>query len=283
MVYRLISLLLCFLLPASAQAIRHYQASIVQSQWSAQSTKVRCELNHEIPYFGRGSFVYSSGGELSFLVKTSMPAIRNSVVSVLSVAPFWKPGINKELGHLSMVKGDMPFYVRGELATRMLYELDLDMSPTFHYKDLFDHNNDIHVGLSSIRFRDRYPEFQQCVSQLIDFSTLKSETIHFATNKYKLTTTSKKRLEALALFATYDKSVDIFIEGHTDNRGSRRYNLMLSKRRTNAVKDFFKSKGVALNQIQFRSFGEKHLSSKKNRRLDRSADRRVEVTFNKRK
>ncbi len=281
MVYRLVILLLCLLLPASAQAIRHYQASIEQSQWSTHSTKIRCELNHTIPRYGQGSFVHSSGGELSFIVNSSLPAMRDSVASVLSIAPFWKPAPDKEIGQLALVKGKMPLYVRGELATRMLYELDLGMSPTFQYKDFFEKNDDIRVGISSIRFRDQLADFQQCVSQLIDFDTLKSTAIHFNTNKYKLNSAAKKQLEALAIYASYDKSIEIFIEGHTDNRGSRRYNLKLSKRRTNAVKDYFKSKGVAEKQIQFRSFGEKHLISRKNRRLSQASDRRVEVTFSK--
>lgn len=281
MVYRFIIFLMFILLSASAQAIRPYQASIEQSQWSVQASRIRCELNHVIPRYGQGSFVHSSGGELSFMVKAIMPVMGGSVVNVLAVAPFWKPSVNKKLGQLSIGKGNMPFYVADEMATRMLHELDLDMSPTFQYKDLFDKDNDIHVSLSAIRFRDQYPAFQQCISQLIDFGTLKSETIHYRTNKYKLSAASKKQLDELALFASYDKSIEIFIEGHTDNRGTRRFNLRLSKRRTNGVKDYFLSKGVSNKQIQFRSFGEKHLISKKDRRMKQPSDRRVEVTFNK--
>ena len=281
MIYRIIILFLCFLLPASAQAMRHYQASIEQSQWSAQSTRIRCELNHTIPRYGEGSFVYSSGGELSFVVKALIPAVRDSVADVLSIAPFWYPPVKKELGQLSMLKGKTPFYVREELAIRMMSELDLGMSPTFQYKDFYDKDLDVLVGLSSIHFREQLPEFQQCISELIDFNVLKSVTLHYKTSKYKLSTAAKKELEDLATYASFDKNIEIFIEGHTDNRGTRRFNLALSKRRTKAVRDYFLSKGVDNKQIQFRSFGEKHLISRKNRRLNPSADRRVEVTFSK--
>jgi sodium-type flagellar protein MotY len=281
MAYRIITLLLCLLLPTSAQAIRHYQASIEQSQWTIQTNKVRCELNHQIPGYGLGSFVFSSGGELSFVVKATIPLIRDSVANVLSKSPFWRTGSDKELGQLSMTKGKMPFYVSGDLVTRMMYELDLGMFPTFQYKDFFDKSADIQVGISSIKFKNHLPEFWQCISELINFDSLKSVTVNYSTGKFGLSSKARQELESLAIYARYDKSIEIFIEGHTDNRGTRRSNLKLSKRRTGGVKSFFLSKGVDDKQIKFRSFGEKHPATRKGRRTKHSSNRRVEVTFSR--
>lgn len=280
MTHRLMVFLLCFISPALAQAITQYQASIVQSQWSIKSTKIRCELNHDIPHYGQGSFVHSSGGELSFLVKSSIPFMRNRVVNVLSIAPFWRPSADQTLGQISMVKGSSPLYAQGELAERIKYELIMGKSPTFQYKDFFDKDVDIQVGLSFIRFSEKLPEFKRCIDKLIDFKVLKSITVNYKTGKHRLSTSAKRDLEDLAVYAFYDKNIEIFIEGHTDNRGTRRYNLMLSKRRTNSVKSYFLSKGVDRRQIKFRSFGEKHLASRKWGK-GQASDRRVEVTFSK--
>lgn len=284
MISRLITLILVLFLPASAQAIKHYQASIEQSQWTNQTSPVKCELKHQIPSYGHGAFVYASDGELAFEVKPLLPAVKNSVANLVSSPPFWRHGNDVELGQLSLEKGLTPIYVSGELATRLMYELDAGMMPTFKYKDFFNEKDEIHISLSAINFKNELPDFQQCVSQLISFGTLQNETIYFKTNSFQLSKSDKEKLEALALYASYNPEIKIYIEGHTDSRGTRRYNLQLSKRRTNVVKDYFVSKGVASSQIEFKSFGEKHLLAKKQRVIGKHAsNRRVEVTFSRAK
>ncbi|HZJ81633.1 MAG TPA: OmpA family protein, partial [Guyparkeria sp.] len=46
------------------------------------------------------------------------------------------------------------------------------------------------------------------------------------------------------------------IEGHTDERGSREYNIALGERRANAVRDVLQSYGVSASQIDTVSYGE---------------------------
>ncbi|MDP0589755.1 MAG: OmpA family protein [Candidatus Endonucleobacter bathymodioli] len=65
---------------------------------------------------------------------------------------------------------------------------------------------------------------------------------------------------ALDVHAAYLKSSEglkrnLTIEGHTDERGTRTYNLALGERRANVVKNYLISKGVALERIEVISFG----------------------------
>lgn len=46
------------------------------------------------------------------------------------------------------------------------------------------------------------------------------------------------------------------IEGHTDERGTRAYNLALGERRANSVKRYLTTLGVASNRVNTVSFGE---------------------------
>lgn len=46
------------------------------------------------------------------------------------------------------------------------------------------------------------------------------------------------------------------VEGHTDERGSREYNMGLGERRANAVRDFLVLQGVNANRIEVISYGE---------------------------
>lgn len=48
---------------------------------------------------------------------------------------------------------------------------------------------------------------------------------------------------------------NIVIQGHTDERGTRTYNLALGERRANAIRDYLIAKGVVAKRIEVISFG----------------------------
>ena len=55
------------------------------------------------------------------------------------------------------------------------------------------------------------------------------DRIFFATNKSSLTTASRETLRKQATFLRKNKSLNVTIEGHADERGTREYNLALGK------------------------------------------------------
>ena len=50
-------------------------------------------------------------------------------------------------------------------------------------------------------------------------------------------------------------AVQVIVEGHCDERGTREYNLALGARRANAVKDYLVAAGVSADRIQTISYG----------------------------
>jgi outer membrane protein OmpA-like peptidoglycan-associated protein len=52
------------------------------------------------------------------------------------------------------------------------------------------------------------------------------------------------------------------IKAHTDSRGSREYNRLLSQRRANAVKQYIIRKGISASRIKTYGLGETHLLNK---------------------
>ena len=48
----------------------------------------------------------------------------------------------------------------------------------------------------------------------------------------------------------------VVLEGHTDERGTREYNIGLGERRAYSVKDVFQQDGVGVDQIRVLSYGE---------------------------
>lgn len=86
---------------------------------------------------------------------------------------------------------------------------------------------------------------------------LDKKTYNFPFDSSKLNTAD---YEALDVQVAYLKSragsnKNIIIQGHTDERGTRTYNLALGERRANAVKNYLVAKGVSASRIEVISFG----------------------------
>ena len=81
------------------------------------------------------------------------------------------------------------------------------------------------------------------------------DRVFFATNKSVLTTASRDILRKQAAWLRENKSINVSIEGHCDERGTREYNLALGERRANAVKDYLMTYGISGDRISTISYG----------------------------
>ena len=81
------------------------------------------------------------------------------------------------------------------------------------------------------------------------------DRVFFATNKSSLTTKSRETLRKQATFLRKNKSLNVTIEGHADERGTREYNLALGERRANAAKDYLMTYGISSNRLSVVSYG----------------------------
>jgi len=100
------------------------------------------------------------------------------------------------------------------------------------------------------------------------------DRVFFATNESVLTTKSRDTLRKQAAWLRKNASINVVVEGHADERGTREYNLALGERRANAVKDYLMTYGISSNRISVISYGKERpvdsgsnpLSWSKNRR-----------------
>tara|TARA_B100001540_G_C15605543_1_gene550571 strand:+ start:71 stop:562 length:492 start_codon:yes stop_codon:yes gene_type:complete len=100
------------------------------------------------------------------------------------------------------------------------------------------------------------------------------DRVFFATNESILTTKSRDTLRKQAAWLRENPSVNIVVEGHADERGTREYNLALGERRANAAKDYLMTYGISADRISVISYGKERpvdsgsnpLSWSKNRR-----------------
>ena len=100
------------------------------------------------------------------------------------------------------------------------------------------------------------------------------DRVFFATNESVLTTASRDTLRKQATWLRSNSEINVVLEGHADERGTREYNLALGERRANAAKDYLMTYGVSASRISVISYGKERpvdagsnpLSWSKNRR-----------------
>ena len=66
---------------------------------------------------------------------------------------------------------------------------------------------------------------------------------------------SRKILDVQVAWLNSDKSIKITIEGHTDERGTREYNISLGEKRANAAKSYLTARGIDASRIKVVSYG----------------------------
>ena len=70
-----------------------------------------------------------------------------------------------------------------------------------------------------------------------------------------LTTASRDTLRKQAEWLRKNSKINVVLEGHADERGTREYNLALGERRANAAKDYLMTYGISGNRISVISYG----------------------------
>ena len=81
------------------------------------------------------------------------------------------------------------------------------------------------------------------------------DRVFFATNKSSLTTKARETLRKQATFLRKNKNLNVTIEGHADERGTREFNLALGERRANAARDYLMTYGISGKRISVISYG----------------------------
>ena len=81
------------------------------------------------------------------------------------------------------------------------------------------------------------------------------DRVFFATNETVLTTASRETLRAQAAWLRQNSSINVVLEGHADERGTREYNLALGERRANSAKDYLMTYGISSDRISVLSYG----------------------------
>jgi len=83
-----------------------------------------------------------------------------------------------------------------------------------------------------------------------------SDIVYFDYDSNQLTTEAEAKLRTKSAILRANPNLEIRVDGHADERGSTEYNLALSQRRAETVRDFLTGYGIAASRISTIPYGE---------------------------
>ncbi|MBT1703220.1 OmpA family protein [Chryseosolibacter indicus] len=108
--------------------------------------------------------------------------------------------------------------------------------------------------------------------------TVRLKNIYFDFDKTTLKKESFVELNKVVDFLKQNKTVEVEIAGHTDNKGSDDYNLNLSQGRSQSVVDYIISQGIDSYRLTAHGYGETKPIDSNDGETGRANNRRVEFT-----
>ena len=104
-----------------------------------------------------------------------------------------------------------------------------------------------------------------------------AKRIFFETNRAVIKSRSFNDLSRMADIMKKFPKVRFYVDGHTDSTGNYSRNMVLSRRRALAVKEFLENLGVNGNQLEARGFGQSRPIASNNYEGGRQLNRRVRI------
>jgi peptidoglycan-associated lipoprotein len=88
-----------------------------------------------------------------------------------------------------------------------------------------------------------------------DFATNVGDRVYFIVDQSNLTPEAQDTLSKQAQWLQQYQGVTVQVEGHSDERGTREYNISLSARRATATREFLIAQGVSPKRISSIAYG----------------------------
>ncbi len=134
----------------------------------------------------------------------------------------------------------------------------------------------------SLTFDYQHDENQDPINIDIYLRPIKSgsktvlNNIFFEFDQYELVEKSETELHKIVTFLNNNPTVNVEIEGHTDNKGSAEYNQDLSLKRARSVHQYMVDAGIDPSRISFQGYGQTQPIAPNDTESNRALNRRIE-------
>ena len=144
-------------------------------------------------------------------------------------------------------------------------------------KDGISDEEDKCPNLAGTKENNGCPVIKPEIKQKVDMAV---KQIFFAFASDVIVEKSFTALDEVVAVLKQDPGIKIKIEAHSDNRGSFARNMEWSKKRAKAVADYFITKGIAGDRINFKGYGDTQPVASNDSEEGRAKNRRVEIKLN---
>ena len=103
--------------------------------------------------------------------------------------------------------------------------------------------------------------------------------VYFAFDSSEITPQAASVLNQHVSLLNSNPAAGVVIAGHTDERGSREYNMALGERRAQAARNYLAAQGVTANNIRVISYGEERPAAAGNSEAAYAQNRRAELSY----
>jgi peptidoglycan-associated lipoprotein len=108
---------------------------------------------------------------------------------------------------------------------------------------------------SILELHERISLLETQIAYLTGINNVSNTVVRFEFDSYELSFEQRTKLESVIDFMRIHPEVVVTLEGHTDERGTREYNLGLGEYRAQAVRTFLLSNGIDGNRVRTVSYG----------------------------
>lgn len=277
-------LALCTIGGAAQGAV--YEADYDEGQWQATTpSPLQCELTHYIPRFGQARFIHRAGEDTKFQIKPFRSALKQGSVQLVAMAPGWRPGTGThQIGHVQFRTNDEWVKVGPQQTALMIESLRQGLMPSMLQEDQDQRIEARVASISPLRFDEAYSRFQLCEAQLlpVNYDQISNTVLNYASGADTLSVKDKAMLDLIVRYIKADPDVSyVFIDSHTDSRGTRRDNRQLSKNRADMVLNYLIARGLDQEMITSRYHGERYPVASNATVSGRAQNRRVTVRLEK--
>lgn len=117
------------------------------------------------------------------------------------------------------------------------------------------------------------------VGDLDTDSCLRQRVVYFDLDRTEIRSEFQAQVSCHAEYLRQFPNARVTLEGHTDERATREYNLGLGERRGNAVQSALSSAGASSSQLNVVSYGEERPVDRGHDESAWSKNRRVEIVY----